>query len=86
MIYNMESYQNLAIAIIQQAASDYENALFRIQTDETDKYAQEEIQSIERFFQSEWFGILTDLKPEYLMQQLYQKVMKNNEVGKVSEK
>ena len=55
----MNSYEELANAIILQAVKDY-----RLTDDE------QELAEIERFFRSDWFGVLTDVDPEYLIRRL----------------
>ena len=57
-------YENLANAIVLQAVKDY-----RLHDDE------KELVSIERFFRSGWFGVLTNLDPELLIGRLKQEVM-----------
>ena len=52
-------YENLANAIVLQAVKDY-----RLHDDE------QELASIERFFRSGWFGVLTRLDPELLISKL----------------
>ena len=55
----MNPYENLANAIILQAAKDY-----RLTDDE------QQLQEIERFFRSGWFGVLSKVDPEFLIQSL----------------
>ena len=55
----MDPYENLAQAIILQAVKDY-----RLTDDES------ELQEIERFFRSGWFGVLSKVDPEYLIKKL----------------
>ena len=55
----MNPYENLANAIVLQAVKDY-----RLTDDEA------ELAEIERFFRSGWFGVLTDVDPEYLIRRL----------------
>ena len=55
----MDPYDNLANAVILQAVKDY-----RLTDD------KQELQKIERFFSSGWFGVLTKVDPEYLITQL----------------
>lgn len=58
----MEAYENLANAIICSAADDYRKAL---------RYSDEESQkSLEDFFYSGWFNILTDVEPKKLLSML----------------
>ena len=54
-----DPYENLANAIVLQAVKDY-----RLTDDEA------ELAEIERFFRSDWFGVLTDVDPEYLIRRL----------------
>ena len=55
----MNPYENLANAIILQAAKDY-----RLTDDE------QQLQEIERFFRSGWFGVLSKVDPEVLIKEL----------------
>ena len=55
----MNPYENLANAIVLQAVKDY-----RLTDDEA------ELAEIERFFRSDWFGVLTDVDLEYLIRRL----------------
>lgn len=62
----MNPYENLANAIILQAAKDY-----RLTDDE------QQLQEIERFFRSGWFGVLSKVDPEFLIKEL-QKEKRND--------
>ena len=55
----MDPYQALANAIIEQAVRDYR------MTDDTDELAE-----LEKFFRSQWYGVLTSLDPELLISRL----------------
>lgn len=55
----MNPYEELANAIVLQAVKDY-----RLHDDE------KELTSIERFFRSDWFGVLTSIDPEMLITKL----------------
>ena len=57
----MNGYIELANAIIAQAAKDYRAALNQLSLNPNDKVAQRERNSIERFFRSDFFSILTNL-------------------------
>lgn len=70
----MNGYEELANAIIVQAAKDYREALCLLGMNPNDKSAQHDKRSIERFFRSEWFSILTDLNGELLMKKLKEEV------------
>ena len=55
----LNPYENLANAIILQAAKDYR------QTDD-----EQQLKEIERFFRSDWLGVLPKVDPEILMKEL----------------
>ena len=55
----MTSYENLANAIVLSAVRDYRKST-----------SKDEIQSIERFFRSEWFSVLTSVDAEFLIRTL----------------
>lgn len=70
----MNPYQNLANAIIVLAVKDYRTALRRCKKHPHDpEYAQER-DSLERFFRSGWFGVLTSLDGEVLMEKIKMEV------------
>ena len=56
----MDPYENLANAIIVQAAEDYRAALKRLKRDPQNKSARQTAQEVEEFFRSGWFRVLTD--------------------------
>ena len=62
----MNPYEELANAIILQAVKDY-----RLTDDER------ELQEIERFLRSGWFGVLSKVDPEFLIKEL-QKEKRND--------
>ena len=63
----MEPYQALANAIVELAGKDYKKSLKRhYRFPDSEDYAAE-VKSLERFFRSGWYGMLTDLDAEYLM-------------------
>lgn len=66
----MNRYIELANAIIAQAAKDYRAALNQLSLNPNDKVAQRERNSIERFFRSDFFSILTNLNGEVLLAKL----------------
>ena len=55
----MNPYEELANAILLQAVKDY-----RLHDDE------KKLASIERFFRSDWFSVLTNINPEMLISKL----------------
>jgi hypothetical protein len=62
--------ENLANAIILQAAKDYRKALRTLSLNPHNRSAQYECRSLEQFFRSGWFGLLTQLDPELLIRKL----------------
>ncbi len=63
----MNPYQALANAIVELAVKDYKKAIKRhYRFPNSEDYAAE-VKSLERFFRSGWYGMLTDLDAEYLM-------------------
>ena len=66
----MTPYQRLANAIVEQAAKDYRSALKDLARDSDNAYIQDEVKSLERFFRSHWYGILTNVDGDYLIDKL----------------
>jgi predicted glycoside hydrolase/deacetylase ChbG (UPF0249 family) len=66
------AYHDLANAIVAQAVEDYRNALDGITYSRANKHITPEyiIKSVEKFFRSDYFRILTKVNPEYLIEQL----------------
>lgn len=62
------AYQDLANAIVVQAAEDYRNALKGISYNHYP--AEIIIERLEKFFKSDYFGILTRVDGEYLLWKL----------------
>ncbi len=72
----MDPYQALANAIIEQAAKDYWNDITTLKRHPNSKAAMEEALEIERFFHSTWFGMLTKIDPDYLINRLRKEAVK----------
>lgn len=64
------NFEQLADAIVLQAVDDYRKAQRQLATNPLNKYAGRDIDSIEKFFRSQWFETLTDIDPEYLIKNL----------------
>ena len=63
----MEPYQALANAIVELAVKDYRTALkYHYRHPDKKEYA-DAVDSLELFFRSGWYGMLTDLDGEYFM-------------------
>ena len=63
----VDCYQNLANAIILLAVKDYKTILRCLMRNPRNQDAQREKKRLERFFFSQWFGVLTDLDPKRLI-------------------
>ena len=70
----MKSFERLANAIILKAVADYRQSLRRCnQHPEKELFTQDK-NTLERFFRSDWFGVLTNLDPEILIHKLCEEV------------
>ena len=63
----MKLYQALANAIVELAVKDYKKALKQHYRFPDSEDLTIEVNALERFFRSGWYGMLTDLDGEYLM-------------------
>lgn len=72
--HGADPYENLANAIVAQAARDYLTALRRLRRNPDNKTAMDEVMRLERFFHSGWYGVLTSVDPDYLIRRLREKV------------
>lgn len=70
----VDCYQNLANAIVLQAVKDYKAVLRRLMRNPCNQDAQREKKRLERFFFSQWYGVLTDLDPHRLISGVMKKV------------
>ena len=70
----MDPYIRLANAIIIQAGKDYVAALKKLKNGRRNTDAEAEIKSIERFFRSDYYSMLTDVDPEFLIRKLREEV------------
>ncbi len=66
----MDPYENLANAIVLQAAKDYRRALKPLIKNPHSLSAMAVVNEIERFFRSEWYETLTLVDGEMLMRKL----------------
>ena len=72
--YGSDPYQNLANAIVAQAAKDYLSALKRLKKNPENRMAMDDAMQLEKFFHSGWYGVLTGVDPDYLIRKLREKV------------
>ena len=66
----LDPYQELANAVIILAAKDYRHALRIQRRNPGSKAVQSQIDSLERFFRSDWFEVLTEVDGEMLIRRL----------------
>ena len=67
----IQPFEDLANAIILQAVKDYRSAL---KYSKNTQYPSATVRSIEKFFHSTWFSILSDIDPDYLISKLKKEV------------
>ena len=63
-------YEDLANAIIIKACNDYRTALKRVKKNPENKDAINEALSLERFFKSPWYQVLTSVVGEFLIRKI----------------
>jgi len=73
-VENIETYEKLANAVIVIACKDYRKVIKKLSRNPGNRDALVEKKSIERFFRSGWFGVLTSVDPEMLMSRLQKEV------------
>lgn len=66
----MDGYQTLANAVVAQAAKDYREALRRLREHPDSPAAEQTRRECESFFRSAWYGMLTDINPEYIIRRI----------------
>lgn len=64
---DIKNYENLANAIILQAAKDYRIALKCLKLNPRNRNALADKAEVERFFRSQWFTMLTSVDGEMLI-------------------
>ena len=69
-----DPYENLANAIVMTAAKDYRDALRSLTRNKNNNNAKRMKEEVERFFNSDWYSVLTDLDGAFLMQKIREEV------------
>jgi hypothetical protein len=69
-----DPYENLANAVVYQAVLDYRAALKRMRRHPRNQEAKDDIASLERFFRSDWYSVLTDVDGEYLIRKVKENI------------
>ena len=72
----MTGHQAQANTIVKQAGQDYLAALKTLRRYPDSKAAMAEAMEIERFFLSSWYGVLTQVDPDYLIDRLRKEAAK----------
>ena len=72
----MNGWQALANGIVEQAVKDYRAALKTLRRHPDSKAAMATAMEVERFFHSDWYGQLTTIDPEYLIDRLRKEAAK----------
>lgn len=62
-------FENLATAIIMQAVLDYRESLTVLEMNPANHGARNCCKAMERFFHSDYFHTLTNIDPDYLIEQ-----------------
>jgi len=70
IVSEQEAYENLANAIVLSAVEDYKAALLRQKRNPESISAAEDLKRLEKFFYSDWYEVLTDLDPGYLIRKM----------------
>lgn len=68
------NYQRLADEIIIRAVKDYRKALRTLKYHPENDTARRSKREVEKFFNSQWFGVLTEIDPEMLISRLRKEV------------
>ncbi|MCD8197823.1 MAG: hypothetical protein LUE24_11780 [Lachnospiraceae bacterium] len=66
----MDGYQLLANAIVKKAADDYRRSLKALKKGKNNIAAERMKNDCERFFRSQWIGVLTNIEGTWLMDKL----------------
>ena len=72
----MDCYDNLANAIIIQAAKDYKTALAHLKGVPGGIESSKSVKDLESFFCSDWFGVLSNLDGKRLMNKIKEDVLR----------
>ena len=66
----MNGYENVANAIVIQAAKDFRRNIMILKNDPENEKASVDKQGIEKFFRSSWFQIISKANPDYILDRL----------------
>lgn len=71
---NLGPYEALGNAVVLQAVKDYREAVHKLSRGKKNKIAESTKQECERFFQSPYFNVFTQLDGKALLSQLEKEV------------
>lgn len=66
----MEAYENLANAIIEQAAMDFRKARKKLERNPDNTVALRTVREVEKFFCSKWFTVLSKADGPMILEML----------------
>ena len=73
-VRNLSPYEALGNAVVLQAVKDYREAVHKLSRGKKNTIAESTKQECERFFQSPYFNVFTQLDGKALMSQLEKEV------------
>lgn len=73
MISEQEAYENLANAIVIQAADDYEKAYTAYLRDPFNRKCRDKVEDLRRFFRSEYYHHLTKVDGYFIRRKIEKK-------------
>ena len=71
----MDGYERLANAVVILAAKDYRAALKKLKKNPYNRDAMDTAMQCERFFDSQWFSVLTEVDGTWLKEKLRREVV-----------
>ncbi len=69
-----DGWEDLAQAVVLQAVQDYRKALEGLKRYPENKELLKRKRECERFFRSDWFGVLTEVNPEVILKGIQKEV------------
>ena len=73
-VRNLSPYETLGNAVVLQAVKDYRDAVHKLSRGKKNTIAESTKQECERFFQSPYFNVFTQLDGKALLSQLEKEV------------
>lgn len=74
MSENYVAYENLANAVIRQAAYDYKVAYKKLMINPNNYVAKDTVNEIRSFFHSGYFSLFTEADPDYILEVIERKL------------